>query len=851
MFEKGGSNADSSSPRGLSPADSVNSGERPARKVRTSFVAVEPSGRVDIGAGGDKVEGSGTLNGTDGSAQKVDPVGNVAVNGKGEQKVVDSKDGTRAKEDSGTLQNVNGGKTKPPGADGEKAQSMATDANPAQNNPKFKAELDQIVAKSAVNGTGGQERSNGWSGSKTDSRVQPRSNAENTKVESKSPMSKSKDISGKSSRVNGNNPNNNGNAIKKTNGTNHDNNESEKSTKSPLSTPRRSKAANTMINGNSVLSPRNVALLKSPNSVKSATKSGQGMQDSPTKTKDASVANAKSRVSSSGAAAKLPGSSAEKPSVKSPSTATTYTSTARKDIPSTRKSTATVASSQKLANSKEKRTSLPSANGNASKLSSLKGSSWASIGPNAMTIEKKSDSSGNPAAQPLKSPRRSGPLSAHLTAPTASSTAKHNSQSSQSSQSQSQSFASSTSALVRKPSTMARERTAGTAKSTAATSLPSARQAPNAKNTASTSTTNPKRHQSRVSLPSTLSKDNTNKSASSKVTASSSTTTATTNRGSELSHSGDGRSSGKSFLDRMMRPTASFASKTHEKVDVKSPPPQRSASVRTRQKPTLGDTGRNAGSKGTAGDGSNKGPVSRTRALQDALIGSKGRKQGAGASTGPAAGAAGSRKGNSGSGSGSGPIAKKEALKGKEGVSKGHANDHAESTNKEKDTEQVLSVPKQEEQEEHDEVTSTKEEAITPNEDADVDNNKQTSPAEVNVKTDGEEKEEQSDETPKVEPISERKPERKDEEAKTGGQTEEKEENHINGDSIDDGTAIVNNNGDVDGKHDEDGENKDISKNVDKPVTEQDGVHDTIISSDGLGDPFVVETPKFDRTIIR
>lgn len=847
MFEKGGSNADSASPRGLSPADSVNSGERPTRKVRTSFVAVEPSGMVDVG--GEKADGAGIVNGTDGSNRNIDPIGSAALNGKSEPHVMENKERTPTKEGSTTLQNGNDEKTRSPGVDGDKTPSKATDANQARNNPKFKAKLDQIVAKSAINGTGEQEKSGDRSDSKMDSQTPPRSNAERAKVESKSPMNKGKDTSGKSPRINGNNSNNNESIMKLTNEINRESDKSEKSTKSPLSTPKRSKAASTMNNSSSILSPRNVALPKSPNSCKSVTKSAQGMQGSPTKMKGASVANAKSRVSSSGIAAKLPGSGTEKSSVKSPSSSSSAkisTSTARKDISSTRKSSITAASSQKLANSKEKRASLPPATGNAAKIPGLKGSTRASIGPNNIISEKKSDSPEEQASQPLKSPRRSGPLSAHLTAPTASSTAKNNSQSSQSSQSQSQSFASSTSAVSRKSSTMTRDKTAGTAKLTKATSVSSARPAPNTKKTTSTSTSNSRIQHSRASLTSTLPRDSTIKSASSRTNASSSTTSATATYGTESSHSSNVRSPGKSFLDRMTRPTASFASKTHEKVDVKSPPPRRSASVRTRQKPTLGETGRNAGSKATAGDSSSNGPISRTRALQDALIGSKGRKQGFGASTGPAAGTTGSRKGTLGSSSG--PTARKETVKGKEGIGKDQVDDEVGSTGKEKDSEQASCVPKQEKQNEE---TSTKEKAVAPSADADDhENNKQMSSSEANAEKNlKKEEEEKSDEILKAEPAPEIKPAQEDVETEIDGSIEG--EKHVNGNGIDDGDAVANNTVNIDDKSNE-GDSKDTVKNIaDKPAAEQDIGQDTTVSSDGISDPFVVETPKFERTVIR
>ena len=846
MFEKSGSNADSSSPRGLSPADSVTSGERPTRKIRTSFVAVEPSGRVDVGDGGDKADGAGTVNGTDGSNQNVDGVWSVPVNRKGEEVAVENKERIHTKEGSGILQNGDGGKTKTSVVDGEKAKSMATDANQPRNNPKFKAELDQIVARSAINGTGEQQKPEDQAVSRTDTQVQPQPTINKTKDESKSPMNKSKDILAKSPRANGNKPNDGKNAVDIANGANHDNGESEKFKKSPLSTPRRSKAAGSMNNNDAILSPRNVALPKSPNSSKSITRTAQGMQGSPTKTKVASIANAKPRVSSSGAAAKLPGSSIEKSSVKSPSTATAGTSTARKGAPSMRKSSVTMANSQKLANSKEKRASLPPDNESTAKKPSLKASPRANVGSSKIMTEKMSDSPNDPASQPLKSPRRSGPLSAHLVAPTASSTAKHSLQSSQPSQSQSHSFARSTSAINRKSPTMTRDRNAGTAKSTAtavkpsaATSLSSTRSAPNTKKATSTSTDSKRQH-SRASLPSTLSKGATNKSTSSKAPASSSTIAATTTRGAESSHSSNVRSPGKSFLDRMTRPTASFASKTHEKVDVKSPPPRRSASVRTRPKPALGETGKNVGNKGTAVEGSGTGPMSRTRALQDALIGSKGRKQGAGASTGNTAGTAGSRKVTPG-------LTKKEAGKEKEGAGKGHANDEVKPMN-EKSTEQVSSVPKQEEKIE---VASAKEKTTTPNEDTEVDDKNQSSLSEMNVET-NETKEEKPDEIPQAESPPEANPEQGIIEAKVGGRTEE--ESHVNGENVAEGNVLENKNKGSEGEKNEDDnidDSRNATKNNDKPATEQDNVQDTTISSDGISDPFVMETPKFERTVIR
>ena len=848
MFEKGGgsgaSNAGSLSPRGLSPADSVNGGERPVRKVRTSFVAVEPSGLVDVG-------GADT---------------GVAVNGKEKEGVEGSKDGTLVKDTSGTYKKGNSEETDNNVVDREKGMSNVPGANQVTSNAKLKAELDQALAKSVVNGSGGQKNAGGIGTSEDTSKSQFTLVDEKKEATDKTPTAKNQNTSHHSPSVNDSGLNGKSvtktptkqsatsknaspvkSGLKKTNAINKDNGKGETSHKSPISTPKRSKAASLVKMSDAAPSPRNVALPKSPNSPKSVTKTAQGTHDSPTNNKSSSAANAKSRVSSIGGVPKASGSSTNKATVKPPVAKTDGAGTTKKDTPSTRKLSVSAAGSQKEANSKKKRTSLPQAIGTAAKLSGTVGSARASIGATSATSMKKSDPAKVSASQSsLKSPKRSVPLSTHLTAPTASSNAKHGSQSSQS---QPKSFASSTSAAGRKPSTSLRDTNSGTVKSTVASARKapsagapassilassSAKPASNIKKVPDTSTTAVSKRQSlRASLPAVSSR-NTDKTASSQ--ADSSANASTVSRSAQASSV---RSPGNSFLDRMMRPTTSFASKAHEKIDVKSPP-RRSASVRTRPKPAIGGTDK------SASGATNTGPVSRTRALQDALIGSKGRKQ-----TGMAAARKITPDTNSTLST------KREGGEGKEGDGMVNANRHITATDAESSKRQPVATKK----DEQDDLTSSKH-TKEMSDGVVADDSEQTFSPETKTEAKPAGKEEAKlDDTSKAEPEPGIKPEQDDHDgAQTQAGDGPSKSIQVNGDSkgIVNGDSTADRNGNVAG--DESKEGKLNGTNNAKPEIEQakhteeadDQNTATNTSTDAtIADPFTVPTPQFDRTVIR
>ena len=843
MFEKGGgsgaSNA-SMSPRGLSPADSANGGERPMRKVRTSFVSVEPSGTVDVG----------------------NADAGAAVNGRGREV---------------------GGKADNAGTNGE-----ATGTKQIATNPKLKAELDQIVAKMAANGTGEQKRSSDVSVNGGGPRIKadlvdekkesgspspadrvhkpspPIGDSLNgkdvAKTSTKQPAASEKASPAKSSSA-------------KINGINKTNEKDETLHKSPTSTPKRSKAASLAKMTDAAPSPRNVALPTSPNSPKSVAKSASNPQDSPTKNKRSSTANAKSRISSTGGTAKASGSSSNKQTTKPSTTEKDGAGTVKKDASSTRKLSVNSAGSQKVANSKEKRTSLPQAPGTAAKLANTSGPARASIGAASATGHKKTEPAKISTSQPsLKSPKRASTLSTHLTAPTASSSAKHGPQSPNSHQ---QSLGSSTSTIGRKPSTMSRDKNPGFARSTMASTTArkapsagtagagasssstsashSAKPASNIKKTTNTSNTaaEPKTRSSRASLPAMSSK-NTHKTASSK--AGSSAKTANTSTTSGPARSNSVRSPGNSFLDRMMRPTASFASKTHDKVDVKSsPPPRRSALVRTRAKPALSGTDKGASAGGGGGGAAtDTGPVSRTRALQDALIGSKGRKQG---------GVATSRKAAPATSTDS-PVKKDGAVADeKENDEKGGGSDDVGSASVEPSDD----LPVTTKQDEREASASPKQAEKALNGDV-LDSDKKISQSGTTEKTTPVKTiVENSADMPNSKPGPESKPEYSAKDIKAKG--EKGEEVQINGEGTTRSESTASVDGGKDGGNDSTPDAKPgigqveqvksaeqdrlvVAEEADGPNTSTVSVS-TDTTDTTAADLIVVPTPQFDRTVIR
>ena len=851
MFEKG-SNTGSSSPRGLSPAESVTSGgdARPVRKVRTSFVAVEPSGRVTVGGGlNSSAPGGGGENGiSQGSASGMNGAngvnGHVGGGNGGEVAVgVDDKNAGRV----------------------EKGDDNVAGGGKATKEADLKGELSRIVSgdtangpvNGAVSGTGENTKSdkndkkeNGINDSKesdvkaeskaggkaehTSDTATPKT-ADSTTLQQGSPAKSKRTEPAQPASITPTKSPRTGKTSKVTTADASAAKTAVKAAKSPASTPKRVNGGSFRLSGVAQASPRNFPLPASPGSTSKA-RMGRDVPKSPTASKGAvsggaaslattrrksSVANG--RTSESGVdkvVSKFGLSDAGKGQDKE----------SGKEPPATRRKSSitapTASNTTKPDDRRKPNTQVATQAARPERIATKPGlakkpeSSAATKSQSARPQPDKSQSA-------VQSPRRSSALSAHLTAPTASSTAKQNSQP------PIQPFSSSTSALARKTSTIRRDRPAGSTAST----ISSVRK-PSTTSTSASATSAPKTKSSSLSSSSLASSNknvfkstsalsptssfsaNKRQSMRASLSATTPNITSAASRGTTASRPGTALPQADgSFLSRMMRPTTSSASKAHEKVDVKSPP-RRSAPVRTRAQ---------GGGRGEVGDGNEKAktvsdaaPRSRTKALQDALIGSKGRGKNVGQ------GGAGSVRAVSG------------RLRDQEG---GKAEERVTIDDEKEDAKEVSG--KANGVEEHEDLSTGQEESAQKLRDDDEKDNGKEDNATVDTATDG------------ASTITETRVGDVDANANANGSDNINSFNDINStvngandhetDTVND-NLTDNTNGPTNGSsHDMKG---DVANGTTPPPAD-DSTLDDAQEDTNTAEAFAMPTPKFDRTVIR